>query len=97
MSYPVPILRIEVEGVKHSIVQHLATSAQEFAEIVREEVEQFDIEANIRHQVKMAVPRILQETIDKMVDEIGRETAQWVRQEFTPVIQEAYTKAYKSQ
>ena len=75
MSYPMPILRIEVEGVKHSIVQHLGASAQEFTDIVTEEIEALDIETMVRNEIRTAAPQIVREAVREAGDAITKRIA----------------------
>jgi len=69
--YPTPILHIEVEGVKHSLVQHLQASHDEFCQIVEEEIAAIDIAQLIRTQVRQAIPRMVQDIVEKSVTSIG--------------------------
>ena len=72
MSYPSPILRIEVEGVKHAIVQHLGASAQEFTDIVTEEIEAFDIPAMVRDEIRLAAPLIIRQAVQDAGKQISQ-------------------------
>jgi len=71
--YPTPILRVEIEGVRHSLVQSLQASHDEFCQIVEEEVVALDIEQMIRSQVRQAIPRMVQDIVDQTVDNLGRQ------------------------
>lgn len=95
MSSPAPILRIEVEGVKHAILQHLAAGREQFEEIVADELERVDIEAMIRAELRIRLGYIVQDALSNACDEIGRELTRDARSELAPIIREAFTTAVR--
>jgi len=68
----VPVLRIEVEGVKHAIMQHLGTSARDFNALVEEELNALDIEAVLRAEIRRQVPLVVRDAVTEAAKEISK-------------------------
>jgi len=95
MSSVAPILRIEVEGVKHAILQHLDAGREQFNEIVADELDKIDIEAVIRAELRSRLGYIVQEAVSKACDQIGETIARDARAELSPIVREAFSKAVR--
>lgn len=72
MSY-LPIIRIEVEGMKHSIMHALSTHAEEYEAYIQQELEALDVEAIIRAQVSKTAPRMIEAIIDMATEKAIRD------------------------
>jgi len=92
MSTYGPVLRIEVEGVKHAIVQHLGASAQEFTDIVSEEIERLDIETMVRSEIRRATPAIINDAVREAGEEISKRIARKLVEEIDDQIWDAAIK-----
>lgn len=86
MTYPAPILRIEVEGVKHSIVQHLGGCAQEMEEIVQEELDRLDIETMVREEIRRQGPHIVQQAVQEAGQRLSKSISSRLVDDFHDVI-----------
>lgn len=95
MSYPVPMLHIEVEGVKHSIIQALSDHEGEFNRIITEELERINITAVIQARVRMEIPRMIDRACDEALEKIGKELASEAFHLLGPFVRAAYANAAK--
>lgn len=90
MSYPSPILRIEVEGVKHAIAQHLGAGAQEFAQIVEDELAKLDIEEMIRGELRRQAHMVVVEAVREASSRISRSIAERLIEELRDEIEKIH-------
>jgi hypothetical protein len=90
-----PLLHVEVEGVKHSLIQHLGAHAEEIEAVITAQLAQIDVAALIRTEVRQAIPFMIQNAIQKAVEEIGKDLTAVARRELSPVVQEAFSEAVR--
>lgn len=86
-----PMLRLEVEGVKHSLLQHLGGYSQMMEEMVEQELASIDIEAALRAEIQIQAPQIIKNAVadagarlskaiaDKLVSDFRDEVWEWRR------------------
>ena len=60
-----PIIRLEIEGMKHSILHHLGLHNDEIARLVEREIDDaiknIDLRAKVRSEVERAVTKSIEE------------------------------------
>jgi hypothetical protein len=65
----IPIVRLEVDGMKHSILQALSTYATDLSEEIKSAVERFctpeNIQAVIDREVHSVISRVVGEEVDR--------------------------------
>lgn len=68
----IPILRFEVEGMKHSMLLALSNHAVEMDKLIRDAVEQFCTEENLQRVLNEATNRCLKAAIDSEIEQFFR-------------------------
>jgi hypothetical protein len=95
MSYPIPLLRIEVEGVKHQILHAFQDYNDEAERIIKAELEKVDIPGIITAEVRQAIPFMIQQAVTRAVESIGRELESIARADLSPIVTAAFQDAVR--
>ena len=72
MSVPIPIIRLEVEGMKFAILKGLAEYATDLSEEIKSAVERFCTPANIQSVIDREVHTVISRAIGEEVDRFYR-------------------------
>lgn len=76
MSYPIPIIKLEVEGMRHSIYKALHQYNLEMDSMLKEAIEKYCADENLRYIIGQTVRQTVDQTVKEEIENFFQRSAE---------------------
>ena len=76
MSYPIPILKLELEGMRHAVYTALHQYQLEMDSMLKESIEKYCTDENLRYIIGQTVRQAVDQTVKEEIENFFRHSAE---------------------